>query len=267
MNFINNEYHNLHNVAVNNFDRYVSAKPFPHIVLDNFFNEDVLKKIMDEFPDNLDKIGLDSDSDPQKRKFALNDFSKFGANTQNLLNFTNSLKFLNFINKISGIKEPLVSDPYFLGGGLHEIKNGGYLNIHSDFNKHHITNLDRRINVLIYLNPNWKKDYGGSLELWDRDIKKCVTKINPIFNRMVIFDTTDYSFHGNPDPINHPDKQVSRKSIALYYYSNGRPKEEISGIKDKPQFKNRPNTKDVSENITIYKKLFWKIFYKTKTKL
>ena len=114
MNFINNEYHNLHNVAVNNFDRYVSFKPFPHIVLDNFFNEDVLKKIMDEFPDNLTKL-VWTQIVIYKRKFALNDFSKFGANTQNLLNFTNSLKFLNFINKISGIKEPLVSDPYFLG--------------------------------------------------------------------------------------------------------------------------------------------------------
>ena len=267
MNFINKEYDNLHNVAVNYFNDYIKAEPFPHIVLDNFFNEDLLKKIIEEFPKNLDKIGINNDSDPQKNKFTLNDYSKFGDNTKSLLNFTNSYEFIKFLNKISGIKESLVSDPYFLGGGLHELRDGGHLNIHSDFNKHQMIGLDRRINALIYLNPNWKSEYGGSLELWDKDLKKNIKKITPIFNRLVIFDTTDFSFHGNPDPINHPNKNVSRKSIALYYYSNGRPENEIHGVSDKPNFRNRPNTNDTSDKITVYKKLFWKLFYKTKEKL
>ena len=267
MNFINKEYNNLHNVAVDYFNKYVNAKPFPHIVLDNFFNENLLKEIISEFPNNLDKIGIENDSDPQKNKFTLNDYSRFGDNTKSLLNFTNSYEFIKFLNKISGIKESLVSDPYFVGGGLHELRNGGHLNIHSDFNKHQIIGLDRRINALIYLNPNWKSEYGGSLEFWDKDLKTCVKKINPIFNRLVIFDTTDFSFHGNPDPINHPDKNVSRKSIALYYYSNGRPKNETNGFSDKPNFKNRPNTNDISDKITVYKKIFWKFFFKTKEKL
>jgi Rps23 Pro-64 3,4-dihydroxylase Tpa1-like proline 4-hydroxylase len=267
MSLINKKYLNLHDTAVKYFDRYIDGKPFPHIILDNFFNDDFLNKILNEFPKNLEKLGINFDADPQKNKFALNDFSKFSTNTKSLLNYTNSYEFLDFLNKITGIKEKLVPDPYFVGGGLHEIQHKGYLNIHSDFNKHLITNLDRRVNVLIYLNHDWKVEYGGALEFWDKNVKNCIKKINPIFNRMVIFDTNDYSFHGNPDPINHPDNNNSRKSIALYYYSNGRPKNEISGINDKPQFKNRPNTKDISDKITVYKKLFWKIFYKTKIKL
>ncbi len=266
MNFINKKYNNLHDVAVNYFDEYVSAKPFPHIVLDNFFNEDILEDVLNEFPKNLDKVGVNSESDPQKFKFYLNDSSKFGEKTKTFFNFTNSFEFLNFINKITGIKELLISDPYFQGGGLHELKNNGYLNVHSDFNKHQIMGLDRRINALVYLNHDWKPEYGGSLELWDKNMTKCIKKITPIFNRMVIFDTTDFSFHGNPESINHPNN-ISRKSIALYYYSNGRPKEEIIEYRDTPKWKDRPNTKDSSEKITVFKKIFWKIFYKTKEDL
>lgn len=266
MNFINKKFKNLHNIALDFFDKYTSAEPFSHIVIDDFFEENLLQDVLDEFPSDLDKKGLSSDSDPQKLKFNLIDYSKFGKKTKLLLDFTNSYIFLNFINKITGIKEPLISDPYFQGGGLHELKNTGYLNVHSDFNKHQITGLDRRVNVLIYLNHNWKSEYGGSLELWDSKMSKCVRKISPIFNRIVIFDTTDFSFHGNPEPIRHPNN-VSRKSIALYYYSNGRPKKEIIGYRDTPNFKNRPNTNDKSEKITIYKKLFWKLFYKTKVNL
>ena len=266
MNFINKNYSNLHDVALKYFDQYISAKPFPHIVLDGFFDENLLQDILDEFPNNLDKVGVNSESDPQKLKFTLNDPTKFGKKTKAFLDFTNSYTILDFINKISGIKEKLAPDPYFQGGGLHELQNNGHLNVHSDFNKHQITGLDRRINALVYLNHDWKPEYGGSLELWNRDMTECVNKITPIFNRLVIFDTTDFSFHGNPDPINHP-KNISRKSIALYYYSNGRPKNEIIEYRDTPNWKDRPSTNDTSKKITIFKKLFWKIFYKTKEDL
>ena len=122
---------------------------------------------------------------------------------------------------------------------MHEIKKGGLLKIHSDFNKHPNLKLDRRLNVLIYLNKNWKEEYGGHLEFWDKEMKYCKTKILPIFNRMVVFSTTDFSNHGHPDPLNCPDL-VSRKSIATYYYSDGRPPNEI----DKMYSKNTTYFKD-----------------------
>jgi hypothetical protein len=261
-NFLNNKYNDLESVAEKNYMSYVSADPFPHIVFDNFFNEAVLNEVLDEFPKELDKVGnilrtnqeiKSISDDPQKLSPKLNDF----------FNFTNSHKFINFINKISGVERALIPDPYLWGGGLHELKNGGFLNIHCDFNKHPKMNLDRRINVLIYLNHNWQDQYGGALELWDKDMKDCVQKIKPIFNRMVIFNTTDFSFHGNPDKINIPDNSKSRKSIALYYYSNGRPDNERNAKDHTTLWMNRPNSSDTKKNVK-YKKIFWKIYYKLK---
>ena len=136
-----------------------------------------------------------------------------------------------------GIRIP---DEKLNGGGLHEIKAGGLLKVHTDFNKHPTNNFDRRVNVLIYLNKDWKKEYKGCLELWDKEMKECKQKIFPSFNKMVIFSTTDFSNHGHPDPIDCPSN-ISRKSIALYYFSAGRPKEEVfdKGKKNRTYFKNR----------------------------
>ena len=123
---------------------------------------------------------------------------------------------------------------------MHEIKSGGLLKVHTDFSKHPTNNFDRRVNVLIYLNKDWKEEYKGCLELWDKEMKSCKQKILPLFNKMVIFSTTDFSNHGHPDPIDCPN-DISRKSIALYYFSKGRPKEEIldSDQKNRTYFKNR----------------------------
>ena len=91
----------------------------------------------------------------------------------------NSYEFINFLNNLTGIKEKLIPDPYLWGGGFHELKNEGFLNIHSDFNVHPELKLNRRINLLIYLNKDWQENYGGSLELWDKKMKHCVKRINP----------------------------------------------------------------------------------------
>ena len=143
------------------------------------------------------------------------------------------------------IKEKLISDPYLSGGGLHEIKKGGLLKVHTDFNKHPTNNFDRRVNVLIYLNKGWKEDYKGCLELWDKEMKNCKQKILPSFNKMVIFSTTDFSNHGHPDPLKCP-KELSRKSIALYYFSSGRPEHEIINKhkKNRTYFKSREGIKN-----------------------
>ena len=260
--YLNEKYKNLDSIAEEFSNSYLLNDPFPHIVFDNFFNEKLLNQILNDFPKNLEKIGDIYDSDPEK-KLATSDTSKISENTNDLLNFANSYVFVKFLNKISGIKEHLIPDPYHWGGGVHELKHKGYLNIHCDFNRHPKMGLDRRINVLIYLNHNWKESYGGSLELWDKEVKKCVKKIIPIFNRVVIFNTNDFSFHGNPEPINCPDQTNTRKSIALYYYSNGRPRNEISDKDHVTIFKNRPNTKD-STSLTYFKKIFWKIYLKKK---
>tara|TARA_B110001450_G_C17574583_1_gene462253 strand:+ start:228 stop:1022 length:795 start_codon:yes stop_codon:yes gene_type:complete len=260
--YLNEKYSNLNSIAEDNYKSYVSADPFPHIVFDNFFNEKFLNEVLNEFPNELDKIGGKYSTNQEKKSFS-NSPEKLSSKINDFLNFTNSHKFIDFINKLSVMERPLIPDPYLFGGGVHELKDGGFLNIHCDFNKHPKMNLDRRINVLIYLNHDWKDEYGGALELWDKDMKSCVQKIKPIFNRMVIFNTTNFSYHGNPDTVKLSDKSKSRKSIALYYYSNGRPSNEVS-IKDHSTlWANRPNTSDTLKT-TDYKKIFWKLYYKSK---
>lgn len=145
------------------------------------------------------------------------------------------------MQQLTSIEEALVSDPHFCGGGLHEIKSGGLLKIHADFCRHGETGLDRRINLLIYLNKNWDEEFGGHLQLWDKEMRACAKKILPVFNRVVIFNTTDFTFHGHPDPVTCPPGR-SRKSLALYYYSNGRPKHELrpSHWNQSTLFKERP---------------------------
>jgi hypothetical protein len=122
----------------------------------------------------------------------------------------------------------LISDPCFEGGGLHQIPRGGKLGIHADFNKHRRFGLDRRLNVILYLNKDWRDEYGGHLELWNRDVTRCEAKILPLYNRLAVFGTTDFTFHGHPDPLQCPEG-MTRKSLALYYFTNGRPAEEVTG--------------------------------------
>ena len=260
--YLNQSYYNLDLIAEKFSSEYINAKPFPHIVFDNFFDPKFLNNILDDFPKNLDNIGKVLDHDAEQKLVNL-DNTQLSGNIIEFLNAANSETFVTFLNKISGIEKYLIPDPYHWGGGTHELRDKGYLNIHADFNKHPKMKLDRRINMLIYLNHDWKENYGGSLELWDREMKKCIKKIVPIFNRVVIFNTDDFSYHGNPEPVNCPDKSNSRKSIALYYYTNGRPETEVSKEDHSTLFKNRPNTND-SRKLTYYKKIFWKLFIKKK---
>lgn len=230
-------------------DTYISNDPFPNISFDNFFIEKELRKILTEFPNlgqNKDDIYY---SNPNEVKYASKGIFRFGPKTRSFVSYLNSQPFLEFLQNLTGIKETLIPDPYFQGGGFHEIKRGGYLKLHVDFHKHKLLKLDRRINVLIYLNENWKEEYGGHFELWQKDKSKCVTKILPLFNRLVIFSTTDDSWHGHPDPLNCPEDR-SRKSLALYYYTCGRDEAEI-----KPISKNRITTtffsRDKQDNVKM----------------
>ena len=262
--FINKNYSDLKKIAVEKSSTYLQAKPFPSIVFDNFFDEEVLNKILNDFPSNIQDIGNEFNNKAEK-KLSLNSAEKLSITTNNFINFLNSEPFVKFLNKLTGIKETLITDPYLIGGGLHELKNDGYLNIHADFNQHPQMKLDRRLNILIYLNHNWKEDNGGHLELWDKEMKKCEKKILPIFNRMVIFSTTDFSYHGNPNKIK-VDENNSRKSIALYYYSNGRPNSEKKLGLHSTIFRKRPDTDDVDGNLE-YKKIIGKIYLKSKKKI
>ncbi len=262
--FINKNYSNLKKVADENSSNYLHAKPFPSIVFDNFFEEEILNEILNDFPSNIKDIGNEFNNKAEK-KLSLNSAEKLSLKTNNFINFLNSEPFVKFLNELTGIKETLITDPYLVGGGLHELKDGGYLNIHADFNQHPKMKLDRRLNILIYLNHNWKENNGGHLELWDKEMKKCEKKVLPIFNRIVIFSTTDFSYHGNPNKVK-VEENNSRKSIALYYYSNGRPNSERKLGLHSTIFRKRPDSDDVDGNLE-YKKIIGKIYLKSKKKI
>lgn len=210
--------------AKNHFEKYIENKPFPSIYFDDFFNEDDLNEILTEFPD-LTNLADYNFQNKNENKLATKGEYKLGPNARDFIRFLNSQVFLDFLSNLTGIQN-LIPDPTLAGGGYHELKPGGYLKIHSDFNKHPDTKLDRRINVLIYLNKDWRSEFGGQFELWDENMTTCVKKIEPLFNTMAIFSTTSKSYHGNPEVIKCPEGN-SRKSIAMYYYTNGRPEHEV----------------------------------------
>lgn len=224
---LNSSKTNLQQLASKLANTYQTNKPFPSIYIDDFFDENFLEEVLKEFPrvDQLkDKIYY---ANPNEDKYATKGEYTFGDQTKKLVHFLNSQPFLEFLQKITGIEETLIPDPYFEGGGFHEIKPGGFLKVHVDFHKNKKLQLSRRVNFLIYLNKDWEEEYGGHLELWEKDMSQCVSKILPKFNRAAMFSNTGDSWHGHPDPLNCPEGK-SRKSLALYYYTNGRPISELN---------------------------------------
>jgi 2OG-Fe(II) oxygenase superfamily len=216
----------MNELAKSAHSSYVNAKPFPHIVIDNFFDPDLVDQILGEFP-TPGEIQWQKFDSAQEIKLASAAEASFGPATRLLLYHLNSITFLEFLSSVTGI-DNLIPDPRFDGGGLHQIVRGGKLGIHADFNKHRDYGLDRRLNLLLYLNKDWREEYGGQLQLWDREMTQCEAKVLPVFNRVVVFGTTDFTYHGHPDPLQCPEG-MTRKSLALYYFSNGRPADEISG--------------------------------------
>ena len=205
---------------------YLEAKPFPHVVFDDFFDPRLLELVLEEFP-KPGEIRWQSFDNAQEIKLASSREASFGPATRLLMYHLNSMTFLEFLSSVTGI-DNLIPDPGFEGGGLHQIVRGGKLGVHADFNKHRDFGLDRRLNLLLYLNKDWREEYDGQLQLWNRDMSRCEAKVLPIFNRVMVFGTTDFTYHGHPDPLQCPDG-MTRKSLALYYFSNGRPAEEITG--------------------------------------
>lgn len=196
-------------------EAYRSAQPYPHGGFDDFLPPEILERVLVELRD-LPEAETSFDRAQERLKTSYTP-ERLGTYTKNLFYALNSKPFILFLEELTGITG-LIPDPYFSGGGIHRIETGGHLDIHADFNHHAKMNLERRLNVLIYLNHDWKAEYGGSFELWDKEMKGMVSSFVPSFNRMVCFSTTSDSWHGNPSKVNHPEGQP-RQSIALYYYT------------------------------------------------
>jgi Rps23 Pro-64 3,4-dihydroxylase Tpa1-like proline 4-hydroxylase len=208
--------------------KYQSKSPYRYLVFDNILNKDAANVVYNSYPEIEEDIWEKKTYLNQKNKFHKRFFEK-NSIIQKVFDELNSKEFLKWLNYVTKIEEPLISDPELFGGGLHQSINGAFLNVHVDYNIHPETKYHRRINVLVYMNKNWKDEYEGHLELWDINESKqtLLEKVSPKFNRCVIFETNEISFHGHPKPLNTP-AGVSRKSLATYYYSKTRPFSEIA---------------------------------------
>lgn len=195
---------------------YAQALPFPHAVIDDIFPTAFTQLLLDHFPQDPkahDKVYEKGYGGTHKRQISPYDCDE---TLRAAFALFNSAPMLQFIEALTGMKG-LLPDPYFAGGGLHETSAGGLLGIHADFQVNEGLQLYRRVNMLVYLNQDWLSEYGGNLELWDRQMQAKQQTVAPVFNRCVIFNTDADSFHGHPDPLTTPDG-VTRRSIALYYY-------------------------------------------------
>jgi hypothetical protein len=204
---------------------FASAEPFPHVVIDDFLDPELAQHLAAALPPSS-APGWDRYEDRGRtQKLAMVDEAVMPRPVRATLWALNSGPSIRFLEQLTGITG-LVPDPHLVGGGIHRIERGGFLDVHADFNRHHAISLDRRLNLLLYLNPEWDPAWGGDLELWDRS-GRCVHKIAPLMNRCVVFATTDDALHGHPLPLDCPPGRA-RCSLALYYYTNGRPAAERS---------------------------------------
>ncbi|NRB10036.1 MAG: 2OG-Fe(II) oxygenase [Rickettsiaceae bacterium] len=220
-------------MTVANEDREYHTTPYKHLVIDNFLPKVMAQNCLNDFP-NPKKSNWDEANDTDiEIKLRSNWQSEFDIpeGIVDTVRLMNSAPFLLALSKIFGIKK-IISDQYFTGGGLNITMPGGLLDVHVDGNYHDATGLNRRINAILYLNPSWQEGWGGEFGIYDNKGENCVKKIAPLYNRLVVFDTHDKSYHGLPDPLNFPEGDY-RKSIILYYYTKAE-REAENNIIEKP---------------------------------
>lgn len=218
--------------VLGNNTNYKSKFPFPHMYVDNIFPQDILDaankeiaddpKLIDGCAEGISKCYLNSKTELKKNAFE--DDQRMGPATAALFAFLKSSHFIKFLESLTGIAD-IIPDPHYFGSGIHQTLPGGFLQLHADFNNYKRYDWHRRVNVFIYMNHDWKDEYGGHLELWHRDLKRCGAMIRPLLGRLAVFSTTDFSYHGHPNPLRTPPNR-SRRSIAMYYYTTTRPSSE-----------------------------------------
>jgi hypothetical protein len=209
---------------------YRDAKPFPYVVIDGFLAQPFAQRLLDQFP-SFDRGNNMGDDGKVGNKATFENIRSLGQDYAALDDLIQTRAFLGLIETITGVPD-LLYDPFYLGGGTHENRHDQSLQAHIDFNYHPSEGWHRRLNLIVYLNHDWDERWGGNLELYADPYKdkRPQAVVSPLFNRCVIFGTSEKSWHAF-DQIKLPQEKrdVSRKSIALYFYSKDRPQEEIAG--------------------------------------
>jgi hypothetical protein len=209
--------------------RFARREPFRHVVIDDFFGADFAAQLLAEFPP-FERGNARNENGELGNKSTVEVIRELGPAYAALDDLVRSPELLELVGRITGIRD-LLYDPWYFGGGTHENRTGQDLDAHVDFNRHPVENWHRRLNLIVYFNREWNDVWGGSLELHSdpRSPEDRVTLITPTYNRCVIFETTETSWHSF-SRIGQPDASapLSRKSIALYFYTRERPAEELA---------------------------------------
>jgi Rps23 Pro-64 3,4-dihydroxylase Tpa1-like proline 4-hydroxylase len=203
-------------------NNFRNAKPFPFFCVDNFLRQEFAEEVLASFPSFADaqQVGREFKGVNEKGKVQVTDSKLFAGPVRRLNEQLASREFLDLLSYVTGMRD-LVADEHLVGGGIHQTGARGHLDVHVDFNYIKERELHRRLNILVYFNKGWLPEWGGNIELWDADVKRCVQSLSPIFNRCVVFETNEISFHG-VSAVKCPDG-VSRKSFAAYYYTREAP--------------------------------------------
>ena len=201
---------------------FQSAKPFPHIAIDNFLDPDFAKEVAAAYPtfEQAEKLGHQFAAVNERRKIQISEEEKFPEPVRRLSEALSSPELRKQLAEISGI-DNLLWDPSHAGGGMHMTGPHGHLDVHVDFNQLEGQKLVRRLNLLVYLNPKWQEEWGGAVEIWDEDVKACYGAFPPVLNRAVMFATSATSWHGVTAVTCPPG--FTRNSFAVYYYTEAVP--------------------------------------------
>jgi Rps23 Pro-64 3,4-dihydroxylase Tpa1-like proline 4-hydroxylase len=219
--------------------QFNEAEPFRHLCIDGLLAPELAREAAAAYPSFESALagGHAFDHVNERKKVQVTDASKFPPPVQRLHEAISSQAFRDQLGEITGIPN-LLADPQLVGGGMHVTGPHGRLDVHVDFNYVEDRKLHRRLNILIYLNPQWHHDWGGAVELWDRDVRRCYVSLAPVLNRCVIFETSETSFHG-VTALTCPEG-VARKSFAAYYYTEAAPP-HWSGRAHSTVFRARPD--------------------------
>lgn len=239
---------------------YRAGTPFPHIVLDDVLHRPAFDTAVADFPGIEDEFWKGY-VHVNETKFSNTQTDTWASSLQAVASEFCSPEFVSYLEKLTGIDD-LIPDYTMDGGGLHMTKRGGHLNIHADFSTHHTHETwARRVNILLYLNEEWHDDWGGKLELWDKDMTACQGRVTPAGNRMLVFTTSDDSFHGHPDGLTCPP-DMARRSLAMYYFT-----EEAAPVRKSTNYQARPEETRVRKAAIAADRIVLDVYDRTKRRL
>jgi hypothetical protein len=216
---------------------YLRRSPYPFTYFDGLFNQALIDEVNREIDDsNFKKDGRSIDGIEVKVRSNFEDNESLPPQTKKIFDVLNGGKFLNLVSRLTGI-DGLISDPYYDGGGINIIENNGTLAVHVDGTNQHRMKVCRRLNAILFVNEHWDESWNGYHEQWtfnnkelspfdDKQSWRCVRKILPKKNRLLLFTTNDHSWHGHAGVLNVPP-EVQRRSLITYYYTATRPDSDV----------------------------------------